>query len=82
MISNLYKVKLVEEEANYKKEEGSITVKQWGDKEAKKKGKCWKKCNIRCKCRRNQEESNYKKEQGNIIVKQLGDKEATRKGKG
>ena len=56
-------------------------VKQWEDKEAKRKGKCWKKCNSMCKCRRSQEESNYKKELGNITVKQLGDKEAKRKGK-
>ena len=48
MISNLYKIKWVEEEWKYKKEEGSITVKQWGDKEAKIKGKCWKKCNSKC----------------------------------
>ena len=52
MISNLYKVKLVEEEANYKKEERSITVKQWEDKEAKRNGKSWKKCNNRCKGRK------------------------------
>ena len=40
--------KMVRKESKYKKKEGSITVKKWEDKEAKKKGKCWKKCNSRC----------------------------------
>ena len=55
-LSNLYKIKWVEKELKYKADEGSITVKQWGDKETtvkqwadketKRKGKsCWKKCN-------------------------------------
>ena len=48
MISNLYKIKRVEEESKYKKEEGSIMVMYWKDKVAKRKGKCWKKCNSRC----------------------------------
>ena len=50
--SNLYKIKWVEEEPKYilkkKKKEGIITVKQWGDKKAKRKGKNWKKCNSKC----------------------------------
>ena len=48
MISNLYKIKWVEEESIYKKEEESITVQQLGYKEAKKRGNGWKKCNSRC----------------------------------
>ena len=45
-LSNLYKIKWVEKELKYKADEGSITVKQWEDKETKRKGKsCWKKCN-------------------------------------
>ena len=47
MISNLYKIKQVEEKSKYKREEGNITVKQWRDKEAKRKGKGWKKRNNR-----------------------------------
>ena len=37
MISNLYKIKWVENELKYKKEEGSIMVKQQRDKKAKRK---------------------------------------------
>ena len=33
MISNLYKIKWVEEESKYKKEEGSITIKRQKGKE-------------------------------------------------
>ena len=43
MISNLYKIKWVENESKYKKEEGSIMLKQWRDKKAKRKMKDRKK---------------------------------------